>query len=33
MAGIGALQQNTLGHMSLDLRVGLIWASTLMHAM
>ena len=33
VAGIGALQQNTLGHVSLDLRVGPIWASTLMHVM
>ena len=33
VAGIGALQQNTLGHMSLDLRVGPIQAPTLMHVM
>ena len=33
MAGIGALQQNTLGHVSLDLRVGPIRAPTLMHVM
>ena len=33
MAGIGALQQNTLGHVSLDLRVGPIRAATLMHVM
>ena len=33
MARIGALQQNTLGHVSLDLRVGPIRAPTLMHVM
>ena len=33
VAGIGALQQNTLGHVSLDLRVGPIRAPTLMHVM
>ena len=32
-ARIGALQQNTLGHVSLDLRVGPIQAPTLMHVM
>jgi len=32
-AGIGALQQNTLGHVSLDLRVGSIHATTLMYVM
>ena len=31
MARIGSLQQCTLGHVSLDLRVGPIRASTLMH--
>nr|POE89672.1 hypothetical protein CFP56_38060 [Quercus suber] len=33
VARIGALQQNTLGHVSLDLRVGPIRAPTLMHVM
>ena len=33
VAGVGALQQNTLGHMSLDLRVRPIRAPTLMHVM
>ena len=33
VVGIGALQQNTLGHVSLDLRVGPIQAPTLMHVM
>ena len=33
VAGIGALQQNTFGHVSLDLRVGPIQAPTLMHVM
>ena len=32
-AGIGALQQNTLGHVSLDHRVGPIHATTLMYVM
>ena len=33
MAGIGSLQQCTLGHVSLDLRVGPIRAHTFMHVM
>ena len=33
MAGIGLLQQHTLGHLSLGLRIGLIRAHTLMHVM
>lgn len=33
LPGIGSLQQYTLGHMSLDLRVGPIRARTLMHVM
>ena len=33
MVGIGALQQNTFEHLSLDLRVGPIQAPTLMHVM
>mgnify|MGYP003743946007 CR=1 FL=1 len=33
VARIGALQQNTLGHVSLDLRVGTIRAPTLTHVM
>ena len=33
VARIGALQQNTLRHVSLDLRVGPIRAPTLMHVM
>ena len=33
VVGIGALQQNTLGHVSLDLRVGPIRAPTLIHVM
>nr|POE57390.1 hypothetical protein CFP56_05990 [Quercus suber] len=33
VAGIGSLQQHTLGHVSLDLREGLIRARTLMHMM
>ena len=33
MAGIGSLQQCTLRRVSLDLRVGLIRAHTLMHVM
>ena len=31
MAGVRAPQQNTLGHLSLDLRVGPIQTPTLMH--
>ena len=31
VVGVGALQLNTLRHVSLDLRVGPIWAPTLMH--
>ena len=31
VVGIGVLQQNTLGHVSLDLKVGPIRAPTLMH--
>ena len=33
VAGIGSLQQCTLGHVSLDLKVGPIGACTLMHVM
>ena len=33
MAGIGLLQQHTLGHVSLDLTLGPIRACTLMHVM
>ena len=33
MAGIGSLQQCTVGHVSLDLKVGPIRARTLMHLM
>ena len=33
VAGIGALQQSTLGYVSLDLTVGPIRACTLMHVM
>ena len=33
MARIGSLQQHTMGHVSLDLKVGLIRACTLMHVM
>nr|POF22756.1 hypothetical protein CFP56_09733 [Quercus suber] len=33
VAGIGSLQQHTLGHVYLDLRVGPIKAHTLMHVM
>ena len=33
MAGIEALRQYMLGHVSLDLRVGPIRAHTLMHVM
>ena len=31
VVGVGALQLNTPRHVSLDLRVGPIWAPTLMH--
>lgn len=33
MVGIGSLQQHTLGHVSLDLRVGRTRAHSLMHVM
>ena len=33
VVAIGALQQNTLGHVSLDLKVGPIRALTLFHVM
>ena len=33
VAGIGSLQQHTLGHVSLDLTLGPIRACTLMHVM
>ena len=33
MVGIGALQQNTFEHLSLDFRVRPIQAPTLMHVM
>ena len=33
VTGIGVLQQSTLGHVSVDLKVGLIRAPTLMHVM
>ena len=33
VAGIGALQQSTLGHVSFDLKIGPIRAPTLMHVM
>ena len=33
VVGVGALQLNTLRHVSLDLRVGLIRVTTLMYVM